>query len=198
VDYNYFMDFPMILDIDGHNNSIRQPFLIPPTVHSLDLRYNKLRTTLDFFNTSVSYNHLGSIRLDYNNISVLQSGSFKGFKSLTLLSLSYMDNGIHELESNCIVDLPLISRIDINANKISHIPHDALLNLSSSRSPLTFHLDLRKNHMTELPEKFLDLPHLTHLDLSKGKLQTIHPLAFSRTPHLKVMFESASLQLFYS
>jgi Leucine-rich repeat (LRR) protein len=99
-----------------------------------------------------------------------------------------MDNGIHELESNCIVDLPLISRIDINANKISHIPHDALLNLSSSRSPLTFHLDLRKNHMTELPEKFLDLPHLTHLDLSKGKLQTIHPLAFSRTPHLKVIY----------
>jgi Leucine-rich repeat (LRR) protein len=185
VDYNYFLDFPMIAEIYGRHNSIQEPFLIPPTVSSLDLEYNNLRTTFGFFNSSIPYDSLGSIKLDSNNISTLQSGAFKGFERLTQLSLSKMDNGIHVLEVNCIVDLPFISEIDISHNNIAYIPTDALTNLSSARmSSFGFRLNVRGNPFTELPENFVDLPYLSQLNLRSTSLETIHSLAFSKTPLL--------------
>jgi Leucine-rich repeat (LRR) protein len=93
-----------------------------------------------------------------------------------------MHPGINDLEPFAVTNLPKLVKLHLNGNKLKTIKRDALIDLGSRNVPLSLHVD--KNELAEVPEDFLNLPHLDLLYLQVNSIEYIHPAAFRLNPIL--------------
>jgi Leucine-rich repeat (LRR) protein len=64
----------------------------------------------------------------------------------------------------------------LSENKIRRIPKDAIINLGSQDRTLS--VNLSSNELTDIPEDFLSLTHMTTLHLGANRIGFVHSAAF--------------------
>lgn len=131
VQYDYFWTFSNLEQINGNDNFIDEPFLLPPSIHTLRVQNNSLQSFSGFLNYSIPYKSLRELYLGHNNITVLHRNEFVELPNLQTLELVSMKNGIQEMHLNCIRDLPSLTSLILSGNKIDELHSQSLRNLSS-------------------------------------------------------------------
>lgn len=119
-----------------------------------------------------SFPNLESLRLSYNNMSVIHYNAFGNLKRLWYLDLS--SNNITTLESGCFNGLQDLDRLDLSNNSLTSLPA-----VFHGLSKLT---ELHVRHCRHLKEvdinAFRGTPTLTTLTISHSGIHTLLPGIF--------------------
>ncbi|XP_067010829.2 leucine-rich repeat-containing protein 15 [Anabrus simplex] len=180
------------------------PAAIDPQINIVDLSYNTIRWLPDDL---AEYTELQEIYLCNNLIESIANTTFKGLKNLKLMDLA--DNGIRSLKriqaDTLVKNLPALVTLNLSRNRLEFKGYDPgnIIN-----SPTLEVLDISGcgiddisdlEFLSRLPNiKYLNLAHnnlmwisglvsatLVHLDVSRCKLDSIHPAALSNLPALE-------------
>nr|XP_004667019.3 toll-like receptor 13 [Jaculus jaculus] len=163
---------------------------IPGYTTHLNLTHNAIQVLPAYSFTKLSA--LVDLRLEWNSISKIDEGTFKGLENLTLLNL--VENKIQSV-NNSFEGLSNLETLLLSKNKITHIHKNAfvplvkLKHLSLSRNFLTNlsnvldavqhllcleYLDLTNNTIIFLDHSPRSLVSLTHLSLQGNKLMELN------------------------
>ncbi|KAF7278687.1 hypothetical protein GWI33_008096 [Rhynchophorus ferrugineus] len=162
--YDSFKTLPrlQILSLD-HNNfhEIKsESFDALSEITYLNLESNKIETVPSNLFKPEVHAKLKNLRLSNNELTTIETGTFRSLGSLFEVSLS--ENKIANLQMESFADLPQLNKIILSNNLISRIGPGAFSNLSSLRK-----LDLQFNELTELSFKqFVNLTSPLSLNLS--------------------------------
>ncbi|XP_065841315.1 uncharacterized protein [Oscarella lobularis] len=191
VDSTYFLYFSSSLTtINGTHNKLTEPFLLPRKLAILYLNYNKLRSTIGFFQNGTLYSSLTNICLSDNQLRILPQRVFANLPSLIYLYLDF--NQIELIEPNAFTNLPKLQEITFKRNAIKNITKDSFSNVDKILT-----MNLISNQISHLPPNFLGLPSLSTLDLSNNTIRTVSPKAFNSLPRLqKLSLSSNYIQSF--
>ncbi|XP_065841891.1 leucine-rich repeat-containing protein let-4-like [Oscarella lobularis] len=185
VDSRYFLYFSNLSAINGANNEVREPFLLPGKLKIINLSSNKIRSTLGFFQNSTTYSSLRTITLSDNKLNFLPQRAFAGLPSLLFLALNF--NKIEFMEPSALINLPRLQKISLEGNAINNISKSSFSNLENLSV-----LILTSNKISHLQSRFLDLPSLASLYLANNMIRTVSPTAFQSLPYLRQLTLSSN------
>ncbi len=158
-----------------------------PQVIEVDLSYNKFKK---FPSSLKKLKNLEVLNLSGNRLNLVPSFIGK-FKKLRILNLA--GNDIKELPNN-ISDLIALEKLYLYNNKIGKLPKDigrlkSLTELDLFNGKVSYHKDIppEGNHISELPDSFIQLTSLERLNLGNNDL-SILPLEFGNLRKLKELF----------
>ncbi|XP_018322078.1 chaoptin-like [Agrilus planipennis] len=113
----------------------------------LNLEFNRLKLLpSSLFKTSV-HKLLREVRFSYNDISILQTNTFKQLPNLEVIL--FPNNKIQTIQTSSFDDLPKLTHVILSNNLISKIETSAFANLPSLRL-----LELQNNILREISFKF--------------------------------------------
>lgn len=113
--------------------------------------------------------NLQNLRLDHNNLSIIDPFAFQGLHQLKTLNLSF--NYISQLSSSLFDDLHNLTFLSLTRNKLKQLPHGIFTNLLNLHT-----LIIRQNNLTgfsEIAESVSLLKNLTLLDLCFNTLTSL-------------------------
>lgn len=134
-----------------------------------------------------SFDHLRSLkylRLDHNNLSVIDQFAFKGLHQLKSLNLSF--NCISELNSSLFDDLHSLTFLSLTHNRLKHLPHRIFANLFNLNT-----LRIRQNNLSifsEIAKSVSLLKNLTLLDLCFNTLTSLNHSNVSLPDSLNTLY----------
>ena len=173
---------------------------------SLALPRNRIKTVHRDAFDGLIFSRMGQINLDFNDIEILEPGTFDGVTGLEVLILD--GNHIKAFEDGFFKDLTDLKVLAISSNRIREIDGDMLRGLSSlqvlriaGNGLSTLHpdafdhlsalerLDLLDNDITELPaDIFADVPDsLWEIRLSSNKISSLDPATFADLTGLRAL-----------
>ncbi|MFH4981602.1 hypothetical protein AB6A40_008311 [Gnathostoma spinigerum] len=167
--------FPAQIDLILSNNRIKElradAFNSFTKFNKLDLSYNQISLIEPGIFNSVSY--VRQLDFSYNQIVNIPMGTF-GNVAKSLQSLNLEENRLHALPT-ALRQLRALEHLNLNNNKLVFVDNATLIHMKSSITELL----LAFNRFTRVPTDLLDgMTRLTHLDLSKNRIQSISRLAF--------------------
>ena len=129
--------------------------------------------TLETHSFSV-YPDLTRLYLTKVNMNKIQSGAFEGLSSLHLLSLN--GNKLNSLPNSTFQNTPILNILYLNDNDFYELPHGSICIVKH----LTF-LYATWNKLTNLsfPPCYMNMTHLSTLDLSGNPIDKIHKQDFA-------------------
>jgi len=178
-----FHRLPRLKKIDLSNNRIRNfhsdVFSDTPVVEELLLRNNQISkvTDVSFMIDSLPLLHL--LDLSQNLIEEIPYGAMRGYPRLEKLFLS--DNQISDLSEDAFADLPSLTDLNLNSNKLTSSSIDgAVFSLPNLKS-----LDISDNKLNKINKQLLrSLSALKRLNLAENMLTTIEPGTLQTVKHL--------------
>ncbi|XP_035663975.1 SLIT and NTRK-like protein 2 [Branchiostoma floridae] len=160
------------------------PQFLPTTITSLNLWENAI-TTLSQSAFS-RYSSLTWLELQYNQISVINSGAFHNLTSLTGLNLD--NNQLTSLRADMFVGLDSLQYLYLHHNNIRSIEERTFVNLTQLRT-----LQLHNNQLTNLTaDMFVGLDNLETLYLYNNNIHSIEAGTFSTNRHLSTLLLSSN------
>uniref|UniRef100_A0A4W4F1I7 Ig-like domain-containing protein n=1 Tax=Electrophorus electricus TaxID=8005 RepID=A0A4W4F1I7_ELEEL len=116
------------------------------------------------------------LHLSHNNVGLVRADAWEFCHRLEELDLSF--NHLSRLEGWAFTGLGLLQSLNLGENHITHLGDGVFSGLANVRTIL------QKNKIRTITKRaFEGLEELEHLDLSKNRLMSLHPDAFS---HLKL------------
>ncbi|XP_011310139.1 chaoptin [Fopius arisanus] len=113
----------------------------------------------------------------------LEAGLFRSLPKLSLINIT--DSGVTWIHPRAFVDLAKLNEISLVGN---NLPEASILGRAVVDIPLLSTIRLDANRISHLQEKsFTDLPFLSRLSLSKNSIVEISAGAFQRLPQLRVL-----------
>ena len=130
-------------------------------------------TTLETHSFSL-YPNLTLLYLKQVNMNKIQSGAFEGLPSLQMLSLNR--NRLRSLPTSAFQNNPVLTSLFLNDNDFQELPHNSICVIKH----LTY-LYVAGNKLTSLsfPPCYMNLSHLSTLDLSRNPIDEIHKQDFA-------------------
>lgn len=113
--------------------------------------------------------NLQNLRLDHNNLRIVEQLAFQGLHQLRTLNLSF--NYISELRPSLFADLPSLTFLSLTRNRLKHLPNGIFTNLFNLQN-----LIIRQNYLanfSEIAESVSLLKNLTLLDLCFNALTSL-------------------------
>ena len=156
---------------------------LPPTTTILNISYNNISKVPGF--TFAQLQNLTHLQMDANNISEIDKDAFKNLHHLKSLNLS--SNILPSLNPGIFENLYTLTELYMSDNKLSSLPPN-IFNVSACLKTLI----IRRNNFScfsAVVESVKDLTHLTRLDLSYNKLQSLENSA-SLPSSLQVLYLS--------
>lgn len=153
------------LSLDHNNiNVINHSDFYLPELKYLNLESNKIKSIpSNFFDIEV-HAKLQDIRFSNNEISVIESNTFRLLKSLETILLS--NNQIEKLSKNSFADLPNLNTIIMSDNRIKMIEIDTFSNLPDINK-----IDFYNNKLTDISFNiFINITGHLHLNLSRNQI----------------------------
>ena len=177
IEENCFSEQQVLSDLQLNGNSLYQiPLNLPPTLTSISLQDNRIRTIGaegGFRDPFTNLTRLENLFLQRNWINEISGGAFKSLSSLRELDLSI--NRLEVIPSK----LPKgLMRLNLGGNLLTHISSDSGY-ISTNNNPFSEmdfleRLALNNNSLSSLPSKLLQKNYwLTSLDLSDNEFDTI-------------------------
>nr|QNQ79666.1 toll-like receptor [Anadara sativa] len=196
------------LTFEGRNES--SIFTSLPKLSSLDLSHNNIHK---LFNGMFMKNSLITLDMSFNNISEVESESFRGLVALETLHLNH--NNIRTLPSTVFELLSNLKELDISYNNLvkfddMKIPASlSLINLNTNNIqefPNSFNgsyvseVDLNGNSITSLPLlRLKGINNIKGLNLARNALKIIEENAFNDASSLQNLnLENNELNLIFS
>lgn len=156
------------LSID-HNNFHTAPELSLDSLRELkylNIESNKLRSIPVKLLKSSIHAKLKDVRLSNNEITYIETGTFRSLNSLETILLS--GNKIKYIQSESFSDLPSLNKLIISNNFLSRINHGAFCNLPSLSK-----LDLQNNLISEISfGYFINISNPLLLNLSRNQISS--------------------------
>ncbi|GIY61161.1 protein artichoke [Caerostris darwini] len=145
-------------------------FVIPIALNEIHIQHNSIkRIPPGIFPVMNSLLHL---YLDYNNLTHLERGSFKGLLTLRTLSLGY--NNISVVPWEALEDMSSLQYLYLHGNNLTKLGRKAFGNL-----PVVFELRLDHNHINNVTvNTFEGMLQLIKLNMSFNNISYIPPSTF--------------------
>lgn len=125
--------------------------------------------------------NVSSVKFSKNQITKIESGTFKGFNSLKIIHLDH--NQIETIESGAFESLPNLTWINLRDNQLATIDKGGFKELPSLAI-----INLENNQLTTIESGiFKDLPRLETIHLENNQLTTIETRAFENLPRLSII-----------
>ncbi|XP_072401202.1 uncharacterized protein [Diabrotica undecimpunctata] len=166
---NYEIFDPMIslkgLSLD-HNNIVSiypSSFLLPELMY-LNLESNKIRAIPKTFLKANVHSKLQDIRFSDNELTVIETGTFRALPNLETVLLS--NNKIRNIEKQSFSDLPKLNTVILSHNRLSDISRDAFTNLQGVGK-----IDFYNNLLSEVSFTFFtNISGALHLNFSRNQI----------------------------
>uniref|UniRef100_A0A6P7FU58 Chaoptin-like n=1 Tax=Diabrotica virgifera virgifera TaxID=50390 RepID=A0A6P7FU58_DIAVI len=201
---NYEIFDPMVslkgLSLD-HNNIVSiypSSFLLPELMY-LNLESNKIRAIPKTFLKAHVHSKLQDIRFSDNELTVIETGTFRALLNLETVLLS--NNKIRNIEKQSFSDLPKLNTVILSHNRLSDIRRDAFTNLQAigkiilsykssfqliATSPYLQWLYLRGNHIKLIPQYTLPtMLYLEKIDLAENFISTLPAYLFNNSINIR-------------
>ena len=153
------------------------------TLETVVIKHTKINKAMspNMFSVLAQLKH---VDLSYNDIPSVDKDAFKGADSLETIDLSH--NLLHIDKTPEINNLPKLVELNLSNNQeLTQVP--VLSNLGGTANGLT--VNLAKCKISSITTNDLsNIPHLTTLDLSENKIETISPDAFDNNKKLQELF----------
>lgn len=143
---------------------------LPPSVVNLTVTNNPVWHIPD--RSFIHLRNLQNLRLDHNNLSIIDQFAFQGLHQLKTLNLSF--NYISELSPSLFDDLCNLTFLSLTHNKLKHLPHGIFTNLLNLHT-----LIIRQNNLTKFSEIAESVSHLKNLHLLDLCFNTLTSLSHS-------------------
>lgn len=118
-------------------------------------------------NNEVTFDSEMKVILRNNKIRRLDKHSFRSFRKIRELDISY--NQIQHVEDSSFETVGHMQSLDMSYNRIAYLPRGMLKNFAKTLKKL----NLAENTVHATPEALRDLRNLTHLNLNGNKLNRI-------------------------
>ncbi|XP_076370226.1 uncharacterized protein LOC143256637 [Tachypleus tridentatus] len=162
---------------NNHIKSIMASFSVYHNLEYLDVSHNQL-VDLGEHNFKMQQ-HLCTLYLSRNMVSLIHNNSFAGLHQLKVLYLN--ENFLEDIPSRAFVHLPNLKALDLSQNRIAIIAEDGFYGLGNIRTLL-----LRDNKLDYIPlTAFQDLPTLIKLDFGLNAIEEVPKGAFKSLRHLE-------------
>ncbi|CAD6199920.1 unnamed protein product [Caenorhabditis auriculariae] len=166
----------IVLTMSNNRISEIHKMSLPATLNFIDLRNNVLTQSLDLEGNNITvlvndpevvFKSEIKVVLRNNKIRRLDSSSFRSFRKIKELDLSY--NQISAIDESAFETVSQLKILDLSYNHVAHLPRGVLKNFAKTLT----HLNLEENVIHAMPDGLRDLYNLTHVNLNGNKLNKI-------------------------